>query len=81
MLYNENNRRGKDLQRRIAQNKEESRHLVAPRAQSPLVSSSIASTPRTGSPSRLNGRDTSLAMSQKALDDSYMLLGGRVRYV
>jgi hypothetical protein len=79
MLYNENNRRGKDLQRRIAQNKEESRHLAGPRAPSPFTSSSIAPTPRSGSPSRLNGRDASLAMSQKALEDSYMLLGGRVR--
>jgi hypothetical protein len=74
LLYNENNRRGKEIQRRIAQQREDTANLTVPRVQSSV----LAPTPRHASPSRINGRDNSLAMSQRTIDDSYMLLGGRV---
>ncbi|PVG02817.1 hypothetical protein CPB86DRAFT_661246, partial [Serendipita vermifera] len=73
LLYNENNRRGKEIQRRIAQQREDTANLTLPRVQS----SALAPTPRHASPSRINGRDNSLAMSHRTIDDSYMVLGGR----
>lgn len=77
LLYNENNRRGKELQRRISQSREETQNLHTSRSQSPQIPNISASIPRYGSPSRYMGRDASLAMSQRTIDDSYMVLGGR----
>lgn len=75
LLYNDNNRRGKEIQRRIAQMKEDlSTTSIPSRTQSPHR---VAGSQRYDSPSRMNGRDTSLAMSQRTIDDSYMVLGGR----
>lgn len=77
LLANENNRRGKEIQRKIAQNREQAANFPNSRTQSPHRNI-IAPTPRYGSPSYLNGRETSLAMSQRTIDDSYMVLGGKV---
>ena len=76
LLYNENNRRGKELQRRMQQNREESQNPTTSRTQSPQIPNISAPIPRYGSPSRFIGRDASLAMSQRTIDDSYMVLGG-----
>jgi hypothetical protein len=64
----------------MQQSREESQNLITSRTQSPQIPNISAPIPRYGSPSRFIGRDTSLAMSQRTIDDSYMVLGGgRVR--
>ncbi|KAG8758000.1 hypothetical protein FRC14_001010 [Serendipita sp. 396] len=77
LLYNENNRRGKELQRRVALNREEAHSVTNPRTQSPNRAGTLAPSSRYESPSRTNTRENNLTMSQRTIDDSYMVLGGR----
>ncbi|KAG8790997.1 hypothetical protein FRC17_008822, partial [Serendipita sp. 399] len=77
MLYNENNRRGKEIQRRVTINREESQGVTITRAQSPNRGGAIAPSSRYESPSRATTRENNLTMSQRTIDDSYMVLGGR----
>lgn len=84
MLYNENNRRGKALQRKIQQMREEGKDPSIPfgikRTQSPQIVTGGLRVPRHDSPSRsFRPLDSAMLTSQRTLDDSYMVLG-RVSY-
>jgi hypothetical protein len=84
MLYNENNRRGKALQRKIQQMRDEGKDPSIPfeikRTQSPQIMTGGLRVPRHDSPSRsFRPQDSAMLTSQRTLDDSYMVLG-RVSY-
>ncbi len=84
MLYNENNRRGKALQRKIQQMRDEGKDPSIPfgikRTQSPQTMTGGLRVPRHDSPSRsFRPQDSAMLNSQRTLDDSYMVLG-RVSY-
>lgn len=85
MLYNENNRRGKALQRKIQQMRDEGKDPSIPfgikRTQSPQIMTGGLRVPRHDSLSRsFRPQDSAMLTSQRTLDDSYMVLG-RVSYL
>lgn len=85
MLYNENNRHGKELQRKIQQMREEGKDPSFPfgikRMQSPQIMAGGLRVQRHDSPSRgFRPLDSAMVTSQRTLDDSYMVLGSRVSY-
>jgi len=85
MLYNENNRRGKELQRKIQKMRDEGKDPSIPfgikRTQSPQILTGGLRIPRHDSPSRgFRSQDSAMLTSQRTLDDSYMVLGSRVSY-
>jgi hypothetical protein len=84
MLYTANNRRGKALQRKIQQMRDEGKDPSIPfgikRTQSPQIVAGGLRVPRHDSPSRsFRLQDSAMLTSQRMLDDSYMVLG-RVSY-
>jgi len=84
MLYNANNHRGKGLQRKIQQMRDEGKDPSIPfgikRTQSPQIATGGLRVPRHDSPSRsFRPQDSAMLMSHRTLDDSYMVLG-RVSY-
>lgn len=85
MLHNEHMKMGKDLQRRIAKLKEENKDPSLPQkpARAPAAGPSASVSPPLppSAPSPPPQLQNKLSESQQTVDESFMLLGQRVRFV
>jgi hypothetical protein len=83
MLYNEHRKAGKELQRKIAKLKEENKDPSLPQKPSKLSmpTNPTASVNQPMSSPSLNAFGNGLSDSQQTVDESFMLLGQRVRCI
>ena len=83
MLYNDHRKAGKELQRKIAKLKEENKDPSLPQKPSKIAvpSNSATSVPQPVSSPPPQAPRIGLSDSQQTVDESFMLLGQRVRSV